>query len=181
MHKCTYAFDRSLLLWGQIHKLCPDKISKRVKVNRLRGHTQQLRELLRMLRKNLHQRRVVQRDLLQDALDRLGVLLHQLANLLDLRVVLDRGDVDVACRIDGHRDALLAALWWLLGARATRLLLLLRQLEEVLVLSGARLCLRELVDGYRGGRCSRSSTTRGNRCSGGGSGRRLTLPSVRDL
>lgn len=79
-----------------------------------------------MLRKDLHKRRVVERDLLQDGLDGLRVLLHQLTKLLNLRVILDGRDVDVATRVDGHGDASLAArCGWCWGI----LLLLLGELR----------------------------------------------------
>ena len=122
----THPLHSRLLLRGQLHHLRAHEVRERTEVDGRLGDAEQLRELLGVLREELDDRRVVHRDLLQDRLDRLRVRLHQLAQLLDLRVVLDRGDVDVARLVDRDRDALAAG-----GGGPGVLVLLLLLLREL--------------------------------------------------
>ena len=93
--------------------------------------------MLGVLRKNLHENRIAHSDLLQKRLDSLRIGLHQLADRLNLRMILNRCDVYVSSSIDRHGDTLSATLRLL----RLRLLLLLCKLLKQLVID-LEICMR---------------------------------------
>lgn len=101
----THPLHSSFLLRCQLHYFRAKEISESPQVHGRLGDAEQLRQLFRVLRKELHNSGIVHCNLLQDWLNSLRVRLHQLAQLLDLRVVLDRGDVNVASLVDRDSNA----------------------------------------------------------------------------
>ena len=88
-----------------------------------------MREHLRVLAEHLRERRIRRRELLDDRLCELGVLRHDAAQVLHLRVLRQRAQ---AARAPGTEPGEATAT----AARLLRLLSLLGELEEVLGLSG---------------------------------------------
>ena len=139
--------------------------------------TKDLRQRLRVLREQLGEARVRLRELLDERLRERGVLHHDLTQLLDLRVVHERGEVRAApstCSSRGTRtktctETRTEACTKTGNACATTgrvvvLLLLLSELEEVLWL-GRGLCRNSRNSwGYR--RCSGLSSGCGRLSSG---------------
>ena len=107
-------------------------------------HAQYLRERLGVLRKRLSELRVRLRELLEHRLDERRVLLHQLAEMLDLGLVLDGGHVDAGASAGSTK------LWlaWRAGAGSGLLsLLLLSKLKSACVRSHIMFFATECIPG----------------------------------
>lgn len=117
--------DGCALFWSDLDNLLGQLIGQSFqKIELLRRDAEDLSKRRWVLGKQLGELRVLGSQLLDDRLNQSRVLLHQLAKVLDLRLILDGCNVDVTTRSDGNGQLLRLSRLTLCGRGLLGLLLL---------------------------------------------------------